>query len=90
MKDGDIEYHYLDQDSLLAIRIVYEQRIRGVERIVESDLGDYEQVAGVWMPFSIDSGRKGAPRNFHLTIDRAEPNVDIDDAVFRFPAAASA
>ena len=87
LKDGDVEYHYLDQDSLLAIRIVYEQQIRGMERIYESDLGDYEQVAGVWMPFTIDSGRKGAPRNFHVTIDRAEPNVDIDDAVFRFPAA---
>ncbi|HMJ53341.1 MAG TPA: hypothetical protein VK540_14740 [Polyangiaceae bacterium] len=89
LKDRDVEYHYLDQDSLLAIRIVYEQRIRGVERLLESDLGDYEQVAGVWMPFSIDSGKKGAPRNAHLTIERAQPNVEIDDAVFRFPASGS-
>jgi photosystem II stability/assembly factor-like uncharacterized protein len=87
LKDGDLEYHYLDQDSLLAIRIVYERRVRGVERIIESDVGDYEQVAGVWMPFSIDSGKKGAPRTFHITIDRAEPNVELDDAAFRFPAA---
>jgi photosystem II stability/assembly factor-like uncharacterized protein len=87
LKDGDIEYHYLDQDTLLAIRIVYEQRVRGTERIFESDLGDYERVAGVWIPFSTDSGKKGAPRNFHLALDRAEPNVAVDDAVFRFPAA---
>jgi photosystem II stability/assembly factor-like uncharacterized protein len=86
LKDGDVEYHYLDQDNLLAIRIVYERRVRGVERIIESDLGDYEQVAGVWTPFSIDSGRKGAPRTFHLTIDRAEANVELDDAAFHFPA----
>jgi photosystem II stability/assembly factor-like uncharacterized protein len=89
LKDGDVEYHYLDQDSLLAIRIVYEQRIRGVERILESDLGDYEQVAGVWIPFSIDSGRKGAPRHFRVTIERAEPNVELDDTMFRFPAVGS-
>jgi photosystem II stability/assembly factor-like uncharacterized protein len=87
LKDGDVEYHYLDRDSLLAIRIVYESRVRGVERIFESDLGDYELVAGVWTPFSIDSGRKGAPRTFHLTIERAEANVDLPDSAFAFPAA---
>src|SRR6185503_6960883 len=61
--------------------------IRGVERISESDFGDYEQVAGVWVPFSVDSGKKGAPRSVHVNIDRAEANVEIDDALFRFPAA---
>jgi photosystem II stability/assembly factor-like uncharacterized protein len=87
MKDGDVEYHYLDPDTMLEIRIVYERRVRGVERVVESDVGDYEQVAGVWVPFAIDSGKKGRPRSDHVALERAEPNVDLDDALFRFPAA---
>ena len=87
MKDGDVEYHYLDPDTMLEMRIVYERHIRGVERIVESDVGDYEQVAGVWIPFTIASGRKGAPRTAHVAYERAEPNVEVDDAVFQFPAA---
>jgi len=87
MKDGDVEYHYLDPDTMLEMRIVYERHIRGVERIVESDVGDYEQVAGVWFPFTIASGRMGAPRTAHVAYERAEPNVEIDDAVFQFPAA---
>jgi photosystem II stability/assembly factor-like uncharacterized protein len=86
-KDGDIEYHYLDPDTFLAMRVVTESKIRGVEQISESDLGDYEQVAGVWMPFSIDAGGKGQPRSAHFTIERAEANVELDDAMFRFPAA---
>jgi photosystem II stability/assembly factor-like uncharacterized protein len=86
-KDGDVEYRYLDPDAFLEIRVVTESHIRGAERISESDLGDYGQVAGVWMPFSIDSGRKGAPRTAHFAIDRIEANVEMDDTVFHFPAA---
>src|SRR5437763_1814280 len=55
------------------------------EQITETDLGGYEQVAGVWFPFSIESGEKGKPRNFRLTIAGAEPDVEVDDALFRFP-----
>ncbi len=85
-KDGDVEYHYLDPDAFLAIRIVTVSTTRGVERVTESDLGGYEQVAGVWMPFTIDSGRKGAPRTSHIALQRVEANVEIDDADLRFPA----
>src|SRR5713226_2941125 len=84
-KDGDVQYVFLDPDYFLEIRIVTETTVRGVERITETDLGGYEQVAGVWFPFSVESGEKGKPRNFRLTIQRAEPNVEADDALFRFP-----
>src|SRR2546425_2218652 len=84
-KDGDVQYLYLDPDYFLEIRVVTETKVRGVERITETDLGGYEQVAGVWFPFSIESGEKGRPRNFRLTIERAEPDVQVDDALFRFP-----
>src|SRR5216684_3923952 len=84
-KDGDVQYVFLDPDYFLEIRIVTETKVRGVERITETDLGGYEQVAGVWFPFSVESGEKGKPRNFRLTIQRAEPNVEADEALFRFP-----
>jgi photosystem II stability/assembly factor-like uncharacterized protein len=84
-KDGDVQYVFLDPDYFLEIRIVTETKVRGVERITETDLGGYEQVAGVWFPFSVESGEKGKPRNFRLTIQRGEPNVEADDALFRFP-----
>ncbi len=87
LKDGDTEYYYLDPDYFLEIRIETVSRVRGTERITESDLGSYEQVAGVWFPFSVESGRKGAPRNVRITVERAEANVDAPDAIFKFPAA---
>jgi photosystem II stability/assembly factor-like uncharacterized protein len=89
-KDGDVEYRYLDPEAFLEIRIVKETRVRGVETINETDLGDYEQVAGVWMPLATESGRKGKPRNARYQYTRVEVNGALDDALFRFPAAGAA
>lgn len=87
LKDGDVQYIFLDGDAFLEIRVVAERHIRGVEQVSETDFGSYEQVRGIWIPFSIESGRKGGPKTAHFTVERAEANVEIDDAIFRFPAA---
>lgn len=86
-KDGDFVYSYLDPEAFLEIRVVSVSHVRGVERVYETDLGDYEQVAGVWFPFSTAGGQKDAPRSAFTTFERGEANVELDDAVFRFPAA---
>ncbi|HEY7111579.1 MAG TPA: sialidase [Thermoanaerobaculia bacterium] len=87
LKDGDTQYVFLDPDYFLEIRVQTVSHVRGTERISEADLGAYEQVAGVWFPFSIEAGPKGAPRQVRITVERAEANVDVDDAIFRFPPA---
>ncbi|HEX5855437.1 MAG TPA: hypothetical protein VFZ57_07435, partial [Thermoanaerobaculia bacterium] len=87
LKDGDTKYIFLDPDYFLEIREETVARVRGAERITETDLGSYEQVAGVWFPFSIESGRKGGPRNSRVTIERVEVNVEVDDGIFKYPPA---
>jgi photosystem II stability/assembly factor-like uncharacterized protein len=86
LKDGDVVYDFLDPQHFLLIREVRERHIRGAERVSETDLGNYAQVAGVWLPFSVESGRKGRPRSARYAIEHAEVNVPIDDAVFQMPA----
>jgi photosystem II stability/assembly factor-like uncharacterized protein len=86
-KDKDVEYVYIDPDSALEIRITSVRKVRGVETISETDFGSYQQVGGLWLPFSIESGGKGGPKGFRLTIERYEINPVIDDAMFKFPAA---
>jgi outer membrane lipoprotein-sorting protein len=85
-KDGDVQYLYLDPDHFLEIRVVTQTRFRGVEYVQESDLGNYEKVAGVYVPFSIETGPKGGSKNQKITIASAEPNVKLDDALFHLPA----
>ncbi|HEV7555147.1 MAG TPA: hypothetical protein VGO00_06835, partial [Kofleriaceae bacterium] len=85
-KDGDIQYVYLDPDAALEIRVTTIHKVRGVEQINETDLGDYEQVNGVWIPFSVESGAPGGPKQQRLTIEHAEINVPIEDSMFTLPA----
>ncbi len=90
LKNGDVRYTYLDPDYYLEIRVIDQTRIRGAQEESETDLGDYEQVDGVYLPFSIESGPKGGPKDSKVTIDKAEANVELDDALFHFPAAPAA
>jgi photosystem II stability/assembly factor-like uncharacterized protein len=86
-KDGDEQTYYLDPDFYLPVRVSTTQRIRGVERTSEIDLGTWQQVAGVWFPFTLDYGGRNSPRSYHVIIERAEANVEADDALFSFPPA---
>jgi len=83
---GDIRYIYLDPDYFLEIRNVDITRIRGAEEVQETDLGNYEQVNGVYFPYAIESGAKDAPKDSSLEIEKTEVNVNLDDSLFHFPA----
>ncbi|MEP7131907.1 MAG: sialidase [Acidobacteriota bacterium] len=90
LKNGDSKEVYLDPDYFLEIRVVSTVRVRGAEKVTETDFGSYEQVDGLWVPFSIESGRKGARRSARVSVERAEGNVEIPETLFRFPAAGAA
>jgi len=85
-KNGDVSYVYLDPDHFLEIRILTQRIQHGAQVEEETDLGDYEKIDNVFIPFSIESGRKGDPDKQKVIIDKGEANVSIDDAVFQFPA----
>ena len=85
-KNGDINYVYLDPDAFLEIRIITQRTEQGAQVEVETDLGDYEKVGGVFLPFSLESGPKGSTDKQKVILDKGEANVAIDDAQFKFPA----
>jgi hypothetical protein len=88
-KNGDINYVYLDPDAFLEIRIITQRTEQGAQVEVETDLGDYEKVGGVFLPFSLESGPKGATDKQKIILEKGEANVAVDDAQFRFPATPS-
>jgi outer membrane lipoprotein-sorting protein len=89
LKDGDLLYVFLDPDYFLQIRIIAQIKIRGAEVVQEMDLGNYESVGGVMLPFSTEVGPKGQPKNTKITIEKAEINVALDPKLFHFPAKAA-
>jgi hypothetical protein len=86
-KNGDVSFVYLDPDHFLEIRILTERMRHGAYEEVETDLGDYEKTAGVFIPTSIDFGRKGDTDKGKIIIDKVEANLSVDDAIFHFPVA---
>jgi hypothetical protein len=86
-KNGDVSFVYLDPDHFLEIRVLTGRVKHGAYEEVETDLGDYEKTAGVFVPTSIESGRKGDPDKQKIIIDKVEANVPVDEATFHFPPA---
>jgi len=85
LKSGDVDYVYLDPDHFLEIREISQRTVRGSESESVTDFGDYEQVNGVYFPFAIASHRKGGDGGTEITIEKAEANLAVDDAMFAFP-----
>jgi len=86
-KNGDVSFVYLDPDHFLEIRVLTGRVKHGAYEEVETNLGDYEKTAGVFVPTSIESGRKGDPDKQKILIDKVEANVPVDEATFHFPPA---
>src|SRR5213595_1137751 len=84
-KNGDVSFVYLDPDHFLEIRVVTQRMRHGAHEEVETDLGDYEKAGGVFVPTSIEVGRKGSPDKQTIVVDKVESNVPVDDTIFHFP-----
>jgi hypothetical protein len=85
--NGDVSFFYLDTEYYLPIRIDTQRMIRGAPQESETSLGDYKQVAGVYLPFSFESGAKGSSSadRSKTTFDKIEANVPLDDQRFARP-----
>jgi hypothetical protein len=85
LANGDVRYYYMDTDYYVPIKIDTKRMIRGAEREYETSLGDYKEVAGWYLPYSIESNVKGNPNRQKVTYDKIEANVPIDDGRFHIP-----
>lgn len=86
-KNGDVEYHYLDAEQYLEVKVEGKQKMRGQEIEGVSKLGNYKEVAGLIFPFSIESTQKGAPGSMVITIEKIEVNPDLPASRFDMPKA---
>ena len=85
--DGDEYVYLLDPDTFLEIKTVESRRVRGTLQVTDYELGDYEKVAGVYYPMSIDSWTDGQPnQRQRIVIETATANVDAPASLFAQPA----
>src|SRR5579884_3006219 len=67
-KDGDEFVYWLDPDTFLEIKVDETRRIRGAQQTTETELGDYEKIAGVYFPMSVESWTQGQPTQRQRTV----------------------
>lgn len=84
LKSGEVTYYYLDAEYFLPIKTASKRTIQGTEFNVETSLGDYREVGGLMMPFSIRVKGQG-PAEQAIIVDAVELNVPVDDAQFKMP-----
>lgn len=85
LANGNVQTMYFDPDYFLEIRTLSQTTVRGVKQEQETDVGNYELIAGVYMPFSIESGPKGGPKSQKIEIEKIEAGVEVDASQFAFP-----
>ena len=82
----NVQYYYFDTENY--VPIVSEQEIKSGEmkgNISQTIFSDYQEVEGVYFPFSINQKLKDGQGGQPVTIEKIEMNIEVDDAIFAFP-----
>lgn len=84
-KDGDEFVYLIDPDSMLEVKVIETRRVRGAVQVNETELGDYEPVAGVMFPMATESGPQGSSQRQRTIIAKASANPDAPASLFARP-----
>ena len=81
----NVSIYYFDSESFVPI-MVHEEVMSGPGKgmIMESKMSDYQEIEGLYFPFSMTQGVKDQPGQ-PITIESIELNPSIDDSEFNFP-----
>ncbi|HUO95016.1 MAG TPA: hypothetical protein VMT92_02185 [Steroidobacteraceae bacterium] len=87
LKWGDEATYWIDPDTWMVIRELDRQTLRGAEQWSETDYGEYEQVGGVWVAMTEETGAKGSEpaHRQKFVYESAEANVAPPAGAFTFP-----
>jgi hypothetical protein len=85
LANGETRYYFMDTEYFVPIKIETKRIVRGAEVEFETVLGDYKEVAGWYVPYSIEVGGKGSQFKQKIVYDKIEANVPLDESRFVMP-----
>lgn len=84
-EEEDVSFYFFDTENFVPIVVQSEIRSGQMKgQVSESKLSDYQEVNGLYFPFSLTQGLKGQAGQ-GITIDKIEVNPEIDVKEFEFP-----
>ncbi|MCF6294437.1 MAG: outer membrane lipoprotein-sorting protein [Flavobacteriaceae bacterium] len=85
VEEADVSFYFFDVDNFVPIAVQTEIKSgQGKGMTLEITFSDYQEVEGLYFPFSMTRGVKGQPRS-PITMTSIELNPVVDDAEFEFP-----
>jgi len=84
-EEENVEFHFFDTENFVPIAMHSEIKsgpAKGMMSVVT--MSDYDEVEGLYFPFSMTQGVKGQPGQ-PITIKKIELNPTVDDKEFKFP-----
>jgi len=93
MVDGaeveNIEFYFFDTETMVLLGSESEMMSGPMKgKTGQSKMSEYDEVNGLYFPFSMSQGEKGGMSQA-IVISKIETNVEIDDAMLKFPEAAT-
>jgi hypothetical protein len=85
LKNGSLVHYYLDVETGLEVRTATPLEQGGMKTELTADLSNYQTVDGLTVPFRMRQSVDGKLMA-DVTILKWEPNVPMDDELFRMPA----
>jgi hypothetical protein len=85
LANGEARIYYMDTEYYVPIKIETKRIVRGNEVEFETVLGDYKEVAGWYVPHSIEVGGKGSQFKQKIVYEKIEANIALDDSRFAMP-----
>lgn len=85
----NIEYYYFDAETMILVMTESEVNAGPMKgQMQQVKMSDYQEVDGIYFPFSMTQSIKGQPASASpVTINAIELNPTVDESVFAFPAA---
>jgi len=84
-EEESVSFYFFDTENFVPIVVQNEIKSGPYKgQMGEAKMSDYQEVDGIYFPFSLSQGLKGQPGQA-ITLDKIELNPVIDDALFKFP-----
>jgi outer membrane lipoprotein-sorting protein len=84
MADENKETYFIDAENFVPIKVSSVMKIQGNETEAETFPGNYKDVNGAIMPFTIENKYKGQTVS-HVVVDKYEINTEVNDSLFIKP-----
>ena len=81
----DVSFYYFDMEAF--VPIAQDSEIKSGPQagtVARSTQSDFDEVDGLYFPFSLGQGAKGGPSQ-PITVETIEVNPEVDESLFSFP-----